>query len=159
MLKEWYCLVRVKSNEFNRCPCGTHIKELCWIKNYITNKTIFIGNECIKYITDEMPYCGSCELYRIPTLSSHYCTFCARNKKDKPTGFILRGKYAGKTYKYLFENEGRYCSWCRTERKGDVHFLAFLDMQYDRIVREEAFKRNLSNKNNGLTDTLCTQVS
>jgi hypothetical protein len=44
---EWH-LVRVEiSEEFDNCPCGKEIKELCHITNRVTGESTYVGNVCI----------------------------------------------------------------------------------------------------------------
>jgi hypothetical protein len=45
---EWI-LVGVELNEdWDNCPCGQSIKELCYIKNQLNNQKTYVGNVCIK---------------------------------------------------------------------------------------------------------------
>ena len=44
---EWK-LVGIEINEeFDHCPCGQQIKELCYIKNQLNGKQTYVGNVCI----------------------------------------------------------------------------------------------------------------
>lgn len=44
---EWK-LVDVEINEdWDNCPCGQDIKELCYIKNQLNENTTYVGNVCI----------------------------------------------------------------------------------------------------------------
>lgn len=141
MIEEWDVLHRDKDDGWSQCPCGTHIKEKCFIRNYATNITTYIGNECINHFIDDLPFCALCKIYRIPTRTSHYCSACARRKKDKPTGVLSRGKFQGKSYEEVFAKDKSYCAWCFNEKKGDTHFLAYLSIQYDRLKKEKQFSK------------------
>ncbi|AUB79822.1 hypothetical protein [Candidatus Thiodictyon syntrophicum] len=45
---EWR-LIRIQVQEdWDNCPCGKEIKELCYIKNQLNGKTTYVGNVCVK---------------------------------------------------------------------------------------------------------------
>ncbi|GAA0517531.1 hypothetical protein GCM10009414_28930 [Tatumella terrea] len=45
---EWILDSIELSEEWDNCPCGQDIKEHCYIKNKLNNKTTYVGNKCIK---------------------------------------------------------------------------------------------------------------
>lgn len=46
--KEWKLYHVELSDEFDQCPCGQQIKEICYIKNTINENTTHVGNVCVK---------------------------------------------------------------------------------------------------------------
>jgi len=44
---EWSMFDVHISEEFDECPCGQPIKELCYIKNSLTRHQTYVGNVCI----------------------------------------------------------------------------------------------------------------
>jgi hypothetical protein len=44
---EWKLVGVHISDEFDNCPCGQRIKELCFIKNSITKRQTYVGNVCV----------------------------------------------------------------------------------------------------------------
>jgi GTP cyclohydrolase FolE2 len=45
---EWSLFYTVLVEEWDTCPCGKEIKELCYIKNMLNDKITYVGNICIK---------------------------------------------------------------------------------------------------------------
>ncbi|WP_230988309.1 hypothetical protein [Bathymodiolus japonicus methanotrophic gill symbiont] len=45
--KEWVLVGFKLKNDFDKCPCGKRIKELCYIKNKETDKKTYVGNVCV----------------------------------------------------------------------------------------------------------------
>lgn len=46
--KEWVFTRAEYSEDYDRCPCGQSIKELCHIENVKTGHRTYVGNTCIK---------------------------------------------------------------------------------------------------------------
>jgi len=138
MLLEWDLLHREVSDDVRHCPCGTSIKELCWIVNRTTNTEIFIGNECIKHITDEMPFCARCLIQPVISLKAHYCYGCAHQG-----GRVRIGKHKGTEYVDMWERHRAYCNWL-PDTFSDYSFGLFV-----RTMRaREGLKKNVSSINN-----------
>ena len=45
--KEWKLVDVELHEEFDNCPCGQKIKELCYILNRLNQKKTYVGNVCI----------------------------------------------------------------------------------------------------------------
>ena len=45
---EWRLTGMYLSEDFDSCPCGQDIKELCYIKNMATGNETYVGNICVK---------------------------------------------------------------------------------------------------------------
>lgn len=145
--QEWIPLHRETSPEPEVCPCGqTNIRELCWIKNLVTEETFFIGNCCIRLIA-EKGYCAKCEIYPTISHAAHYCSFCARGRKDGPTGFVEKGvpRYGepikGKSYEEAMLANPSYANYIlktpSTWKYNDPHFLEYLRLQRGRVLAQK----------------------
>lgn len=44
---EWKLIGVEINDEFDNCPCGQRIKELCYIQNKINNNRTYVGNVCV----------------------------------------------------------------------------------------------------------------
>lgn len=44
---EWKLIGIEIVEEFDNCPCGQNIKELCYIENQINRNQTYVGNVCI----------------------------------------------------------------------------------------------------------------
>jgi len=44
---EWKLVAIEMHEEFDNCPCGQPIKELCYIENIETNNKTYVGNICV----------------------------------------------------------------------------------------------------------------
>jgi hypothetical protein len=131
MLREWTPLHRETTDEQNKCPCGVAIKELCWITNVLTKATLFVGNECVKHVTEEMPYCARCKIYPIETRTSHFCHECRHNTRRAPCGYIKVGKFRGTAYDVMWRDQMSYCNWV-PPTFSDRDFLAFVKLMQSR---------------------------
>lgn len=45
---EWKLVDIVIDDEFDHCPCGQKIKEICYIENVLNRNRSYVGNRCIK---------------------------------------------------------------------------------------------------------------
>lgn len=156
--REWIVLHRVVAEDPEVCPCGKQgIKELCWIKNVLTEDEFFIGNCCVRFLADK-GYCAKCEIYPVISHSAHYCEACAHGRKDAPTGFVEKGNpLYGKPIKNLTYEEAMvanpdYAKYIlktpSTWKYNDPHYLAWLRLQKQRVavgvgVRQENGKLSL----------------
>ena len=143
MRKEWIVLHRETLDGWcDDCPCGKRgIVELCWIRNVVTNRRIFVGNCCVNFVADK-GYCARCELYPTISHAAHYCEFCAHNRNDAPTGFVTKGepKYGepikGKTYTRAYIDNKSYARYILSTpsswRYNDPHYLQFLKLNEER---------------------------
>lgn len=155
MRLEWIALHREVSPEPENCPCGkSGIKELCWVRNVVTNRTLFVGNCCVNFIA-EKGYCAECELYPVVSHAAHYCEFCGRNRKDAPTGFVEKGvpKFGdpikGLTYvqAYLRNTSNARYILANPHTWGyyDPHYIQFLRLNEERnSVRGKRMKGSLA---------------
>ena len=143
--REWIALHRQTCEEPETCPCGKRgIKELCWVQNVLTNEEFFIGNCCIKFIA-EKGYCAKCALYPVISHSAHYCQFCAHGRRDAPSGYVEKGKplygppIKGLSYEDALVANPEYAKYIRktpsTWKYNDPHYLAYLNLQYERTRR------------------------
>lgn len=92
----------------NSCICTHHIEEQCYIKNKITEEILVVGNCCInRFIcnTDQR-----CELCKEPhkNRKNNYCNKC---RLSRASSICTVGKYKGKTFQYIKQNDISYCTW------------------------------------------------
>lgn len=134
--EEWFVCERQVSPEPEVCPCGkTGIRELCWIQNRLTGGRIFIGNCCIGFLA-ERGFCARCRIYPVLSAAAHYCSACAHNRADKPSGFVEKGKprygrpIIGLSYEDAVDANPSYAKYIvatPSQRKhNDPHYLQFL---------------------------------
>lgn len=45
--REWQLFKIEYNDDFDNCPCGQDIKELCYIRNSLTGHETYVGNVCI----------------------------------------------------------------------------------------------------------------
>jgi hypothetical protein len=142
MKAEWLPLHREISPEPTDCPCGQHgIVELCWIRNIVNNRELYIGNCCINFIAPK-GYCAKCRIYPVVSQAAHYCEFCGHNRKDAPSGVVQKGSpLYGKPIKGLSYSAARlanpeYAHYIRTTPKtwkyNDPHYLQYLQLTHER---------------------------
>jgi len=146
MKQEWIVGHREVAEEPQVCPCGkTGIRELCWIRNRETDVDTFIGNCCVRFL-GERGYCSMCEIYPTISHAAHYCEWCAHNRKDKPTGFVEKGKplygdpIIGLSYKEAYRRNRSYADYIlktpSQAKWNDPHYLAFLKKESENMRRK-----------------------
>lgn len=142
MRQEWVVLNREVSPVPEECPCGkTGIIELCWVRNVVTNRTVFVGNCCVNFVA-EKGYCARCEIYPVVSHAAHYCERCGRNRKDAPSGFVEKGvpKFGdpikGMTYVQAYLRNTSHARYIlanpHTWKYNDPHYIQFLRLNEER---------------------------
>lgn len=149
MKSEWIVGDREVAEEPQRCPCGKNgIKELCWIRNVVTETEMFIGNCCVRFF-GERGYCARCGVHRTLSDTAHYCEWCGHNRNDMPSGRVRKGKplygdpIIGLSYDEAYRKNPSYARYIVATpgqaKWNDPHYLAFLQRKFaeSEIVRRK----------------------
>jgi len=114
------------------CICSHYIKENCYIYNKTSGAFLVVGNCCINKVRKG-------EIGGDTNLSlNRQCKHCGdptKNKKDpycnECRGGIMKiGKYTGKSYRWIAENDIKYCKWYKNIKKGEYSdFVNFLKQE------------------------------
>jgi len=129
MCAEWTASGRVRGIA-DKCICGVHIVENCFIIHRRTRQTLIIGNECISQFEDLLPLCDKCEIYPVATIGSRQCKNCRKNA-TRPSLRIRYGYFRGKSYQEAFAENKAFCKWELQHgvHKFDMHFTEFLGVR------------------------------
>jgi hypothetical protein len=155
MRKEWVVLRREVATQPQHCPCGKNgIVELCWVRNVVTNRSLFVGNCCVTFVA-EKGYCSRCEIYPVVSHTAHYCRFCGHNRKDAPSGVVEKGvpKFGdpikGLTYVQAYLRNTSHARYIlanpHTWKYNDPHYIQFLRLNEERnSVRRKRMPESLA---------------
>jgi hypothetical protein len=126
----------------DRCMCGHHIEQNCYIFNVKTKEYAIVGNCCVKKFMDKSG--KSCEL----CLREHrrrkenLCLLCAKYKDYR----FISGKYTGKSYIDVFRTDSGYFEW--------MHKSGFVEKSTKLGIFLDIINKRFSQ--NAETDTQCT---
>lgn len=124
---EWKLVGIEVSDEFDACPCGTAIKEHCYIENRKNGNRTYVGNVCINRfigIDTGNTFDG---LRRI-----------AENLQANANEDLIRH---AQELGYLFENEYDFLMDTRLKRKLSARQLAWKEKINRRIVKQTVVRR------------------
>jgi len=119
---EWKLVDVAMHDEFDNCPCGKDIKELCYIQNQINGNKTYVGNVCVNNfigISTGNLFAG---LKRI-----------ALDETANPNEDLIDHAYE---LGYIFENEYKFLMETRRKRKLSPKQLAWKLKINRRIIHE-----------------------
>jgi hypothetical protein len=144
MRDEWIPFYRFKAEVPDRCVCGQQIIEMCEIQHIRSKKRLWVGNKCIDQF-GATALCSSCNTYPLEKNTHAACSNCKR-KETRPSGFVLCGKYKGRSYRDVFDKDRMYSSWVLEQNTFyDKHFREFLRRRYYELKGREYGEATLDN--------------
>jgi len=126
--REWDLIDIELSEEFDNCPCGQDIKELCHITNRISSNTTYVGNVCINRfigIDTGNTFAG---LKRI-----------AQDPSANPNEDLIEHAYR---LGYIFEKEYGFLMGTRRKRNLSEKQLAWKQKINRRIINKTVVRRS-----------------
>jgi hypothetical protein len=125
---EWK-LVGVEINEeWNNCPCGQPIKELCYIENQLNQNKTYVGNVCVnRFIGIETG-----------NLFSGLKRIAKDDTANANEDLIIHAYLLG----YIFENEYSFLMDTKNKRKLSIKQLEWKQKINRRITNQTVVRRN-----------------
>lgn len=108
--------------EFDNCPCGHDIKELCFIRNRLNGNETYVGNVCVKKFMEIDTGNLFDGLKRI-----------IKNPKANPNEDLIN--YA-KKFGYIFDNEYKFLMDTRHKKKPSLKVIAWKEKINKRIINK-----------------------
>ena len=124
---EWNLIGVEIVEEFDNCPCGQDIKELCYIANKINRNQTYVGNVCINRFLEIETGNLFAGLKRI-----------AKDDKANPNADLIIHAYK---LGYIFEKEYGFLMDTRNKRKLSEKQLAWKRKINRRIIRQTVVRR------------------
>jgi len=120
--KEWKLIGIELSDEQEQCPCGQHIREVCYIENQINGNSTHVGNVCIN------------QFIGIPTgnLFDGLKKIAKDIDSNANEDLIVHAYELG----YIFENEYHFLMDTKNKRKLSVKQLAWKNKINRRILQK-----------------------
>jgi len=124
---EWK-LVGVEINDdFDECPCGQQIKELCYLENQLNGNRTYVGNVCVnRFIGIETG-----------NLFSGLKRIARDDQANANEDLIINAYKLG----YIFENEYKFLMDTKNKRKLSDKQLAWKQKINRRIIGETVVRR------------------
>lgn len=125
---EWKLVGVEIQEDWDNCPCGQAIKELCYIQNQFNQNKTYVGNVCVNQFIGIQTGNLFAGLKRIAK------DYAANANED----LILHAYQLG----YIFEKEYQFLMQTRRKRKLSEKQLAWKEKINRRIVNQTVVRKN-----------------
>lgn len=129
---EWKLLDIKIQEDWDNCPCGQSIKELCFIKNQLNHNVTYVGNICVK------------QFIGIDTgnLFEGLRRIAQDESANANEDLITHSYHLG----YIYEREYKFLMDTRRKRKLSIKQMHWKQKINRRIVNKTVVRKNQSNK-------------
>ena len=129
---EWKLVGVEIQEDWDNCPCGQAIKELCYIENQINGNKTYVGNVCVNQFIG----------IQTGNLFAGLKRIAKDNKANANEDLIIRSYNLG----YIYENEYQFLMQTRRKKKFSDKQISWKEKINRRIVSQTVVSRN-SDKN------------
>ncbi len=126
--KEWKLVGVEIQEDWDNCPCGQDIKELCYIENQLNGNKTYVGNVCVNQFIG----------IQTGNLFSGLKRIAKDNSANANEDLIIHAYQLG----YIYENEYRFLMQTRRKRKLSVKQTAWKEKINWRIVNQTVVRKS-----------------
>jgi hypothetical protein len=125
---EWKLVGVEIQEDWDNCPCGQAIKELCYIQNQFNHNKTYVGNVCVNQFIG----------IETGNLFAGLKRIAKDNAANANEDLILHAYQLG----YIFEKEYQFLMQTRRKRKLSEKQLAWKEKINRRIVNQTVVRKN-----------------